>query len=95
MKEDKLRKYFGELLQKEGYISSDSMAVLGKLIRVTLEYRDRIVSEKGQTLTVEETRVALDIFQTAVKTEKLPAKLDPKIRELIVLWFREIYGRGF
>ncbi|MCX6828673.1 MAG: hypothetical protein NT002_05260 [candidate division Zixibacteria bacterium] len=94
MNQQDLRKYFGEMLKKEGYISSDSLAVLGKLIRLTLEYRDRLVEEKNEILTVEETRKGLDAYMAVLKENRLPEGLDEKIGKLVKLWLKEINGKA-
>jgi len=94
MNQQDLRKYFGEMLKKEGYLSSDSLAVLGKLIRLTLEYRDRLVEEKNEILTVEETRKGLDAYMATLKENRLPEGLDEKIGKLVKLWLKEINGKA-
>lgn len=94
MNQQDLRKYFGEMLKKEGYISTDSLAVLGKLIRLTLEYRDRLVEEKNEILTVEETRKGLDAYMAVLKENRLPEGLDEKIGKLVKLWLKEINGKA-
>jgi len=94
MNQQDLRKSFGEMLKKEGYISTDSLAVLGKLIRLTLEYRDRLVEEKNEILTVEETRKGLDAYMATLKENRLPEGLDEKIGKLVKLWLKEINGKA-
>jgi hypothetical protein len=95
MNQRDLREYFGEMLKKEGYISSDSMAVFGKLIRLTLEYRDRLVEEKNEILTVEETRKGLDAYIEALRQNRPPEGLSDKIANLVKLWLKEINGKTF
>ena len=94
MNQQDLRKFFGEILKKEGYISSDSMAVFGELIRLTLEYRDRLVEEKNEILTVEETRKGLDAYVAALRQNRLPEGLTDKIANLVRLWLNEINGKS-
>jgi hypothetical protein len=94
MNQQDLRKYFGEMLKKEGYISTDSLAVPGKLIRLTLEYRDRLVEEKNEILTVEETRKGLDAYMAVLKENRLPEGLDEKIGKLVKLRLKEINGKA-
>ena len=92
MKQDSIRQFFGEVLRENKYISSDSMAVFGKLIRLTLQFRDKYWEAHGEILTVDETRQGLDIYQRAVNSKKLPQGLNPKIAALVDLWLREING---
>ncbi len=95
MDQQDLRKYFGEMLKKEGYISSDSMAVFGKLIRLTLDYRNRLAKEKGEILTVEETRIGLDAYLIALRENRLPEGFTDKIAGLVRIWLKEINGKAF
>jgi hypothetical protein len=89
---DRLRKYFGEILQEEGYIPTESFAVLGKLIRLTLDYRDRLAAETGEILTVEETRRGISAYLEAIESEKIPPGLNKKIEGLVLLWLKHING---
>jgi hypothetical protein len=90
MDSEDLRRYFGELLHQEGFISSESLAVFGHLIRLTLQYRDNLVAEKNEILTVEETRKGLESYMAALKSDHLPESLEPKIAGLVQLWLKEI-----
>ncbi|UCD95351.1 MAG: hypothetical protein JSU69_04695 [Candidatus Zixiibacteriota bacterium] len=90
MNPNDLERFFGELLKQEKYIPSASMAVLGKLIRLTIAYRDRWKAEKDEILTVEETRKALDAYQAVLKDGKMPEGLDRKTAGLVKLWLKEI-----
>jgi hypothetical protein len=93
--EDDLRRYFGELMKQEGEIPSEALAVLGKLIRLTIEFRDQWKKENNESLTVEETRAAIEIYLTVVKTGLLPNRLEEKIDRLVRLWLKEINGKTY
>ncbi len=93
--EEDIRRYFGELLKQEGEISSEAMEVLGKLIRLTIEFRDDWKKEKNEILTVEDTRGAIEIYFTVIKTGVLPNRLDKKIDRLVRLWLKEINGKTY
>jgi len=90
MPQDDLRRFFGELLFEQGEISSESMAVLGKLIRLTIDYRDKLKSETGEILTVQETKKATIAYVAALRDGVIPEGLDEKIRNLVRLWLKEI-----
>ncbi|SYZ74396.1 hypothetical protein TRIP_C90024 [Candidatus Zixiibacteriota bacterium] len=92
MEQDEIRHFFGEILKENRYISSESMAVFGKLIRLTLQFRDSYFESHAEILTVEETRRGLDVYQNAVGSGRLPEKLSPKIAGLVKLWLKEING---
>ena len=94
MKPDDLQRFFGELLKREKYIPTESMAVLGKLIRLTIAFRDRWKAKTGEILTVEETEKALDIYQAVLKNGQLPEGLDTKTAGLVRLWLKEINGKS-
>ena len=90
-----LKRFFGELLKEEKYISSESMAVFGKLIRLTIAFRDRWKAEENEIVTIDDTRRALDVYVTALKEGKLPDDLDKKTTELVKLWLRKINGKFY
>jgi len=92
MNDDEIRKYFDELMHKRGPIPTEAMTVLGKLIRLTIEYRDRLIHEKQDTLTVEETKLATEIYTSVLDTGKLLLSIDPKITGLVKLWLKEVNG---
>jgi hypothetical protein len=92
MNDDEILKYFGELMQKQGEIPTEAMTVLGKLIRLTIEYRDRLRREKQEILTVEETKLATGIYTSVLDTGKLLLSIDPKITGLVKLWLKEVNG---
>lgn len=93
MDQDDLRHYFGEILKDEGYLPSESLAIFGKLIRLTLEYRDSLVAQKNEFLTVAETRVGLEAYTRAVESGRIQDNLEEKILELVKLWLKEINGK--
>jgi len=91
MEDDELLQYFGHLMKAEGEIPTEAMVVIGKLIRLTLEYRDRLKKEKNEILTVEETKRAADIYTTVLRAGLIPPA-DDKIINLVIIWLREING---
>jgi hypothetical protein len=95
MDKDKLDKFFEDILQSEGYISSESMDVFRQLIDLTLQFRDNLKAETGRILTVGETRRALDIYLKAVKEGRISTNLDDRIEALVRLWLKEINGITF
>jgi len=93
--EEDIRRYFGELLKTEGEIPPETMIVLGKLIRLTIEFRDRWKADKNEILTVEDTKKATEIYMSILKTGQLPDKLEEKIDRLVRIWLKEINGRTY
>lgn len=60
------------------------------LVGVTLEYRDILIHSSGTPLTVGETRQALDAFMVVMKAHNIPANLDRRVHDLVILWLEEI-----
>jgi hypothetical protein len=68
------------------------MKTLNMLIAETVRLRDRL-KEQGITLTVGETREALEAFQNNLHGVDLPSSLSDIQRELIALWYRRLGRR--
>ena len=90
MQQDDIQRYLASILREEESLSSEEMAVFGKLIRLTVEYRDRRKTEHNDILTVEETKRALEAYEKALKDNKMPDGIDEKIRGLVKLWLKKI-----
>jgi len=90
MQQDDIQRYLASILREEESLSSEEMAVFGKLIRLTVEYRDRRKAENNDILTVEETKRALEAYEKALKDNKMPDGIDEKIRGLVKLWLKKI-----
>jgi hypothetical protein len=90
MDQEDLRQFFGKMLKDEGYISSESFAVFGKLIRLTIQYRDRLLATENVTLTVDETKRGIAVYLDALRTGSLAEDIEPKIDGLVRLWLKEI-----
>lgn len=95
MESDELRRFFAELLHEHGYIPSSAMQTMGKLIRLTVEFRDRWKEEHHEILTVGETRAAIGIYLKILETDKYPEAVEAKTDGLIRLWLKEINEREF
>jgi len=92
MDQEDLRRFFGEVLKEEGYVSTESFAVFGKLVRLTIEYRDRLLADENVTLTVEDTKKGIALYLEALKSGRLPEEIEPRIAGLVRLWLKEING---
>lgn len=95
MDQKDLKRLFGKMLKEEGYIPSESMAIFGKLIRLTIEFRDLWKAKKNEILTVEDTRKATSVYVSALKEGRIPENLDEKTAGLVRLWLKEINGKAF
>lgn len=59
------------------------------LVAVTLNYRDELEA-KGQVLTVQTTKDALDAFMHVMKAHTVPENLSPEAHQLVLYWLEEI-----
>jgi hypothetical protein len=92
MKSD-FKSYLRKLLTDNREASREDLETFSRLIDLTLEYRDKLKARTGEILSIEETKMAINIYVVAQETGKLPSNLDSKTRPLIRLWLREIDGR--
>ena len=90
MEQDDIQRYLANILREEDSLSSEEMAIFGKLIRLTVEYRDMRKAEYDDILTIEETRKALEVYEKALKDNKMPDSIDDKIAGLVKLWLKKI-----
>ncbi len=92
---DDIRRFFADVLKEHGLMPTDSMRVMGTLIRLTIDYRDQWLKQTGETLTVDETRQALDIYVRILNGATITEVPNRKIAGLVAIWLREINGRTF
>jgi len=52
----------------------DAMKVVHSLMQETIKFRDKLLQETGVTLTVEDTRAALEILEARLKTSEPEGK---------------------
>jgi hypothetical protein len=90
MSDDKLKRYLATLMPKDSEILDKDVAVVKQLVELTLQYRDELKTERNETLTVGETRVAIEIYWLALQKGHMPTRLEPKIEALVRLWLKEI-----
>ena len=74
-----------------GKVPDDAEKVFSKLVSSTLSYRDRLKSELGIILTVEDVRTTLDWLQTFLKTNRMPDTENAVRRDLLVIWQLLVY----
>ena len=95
MSKDDLQEYFNSIFHPDNEVSEGEKNIILKLIEITIKFRDELIRNTGETLTVEETRMALNIYMEAVNTGRIPANLEKKTANLIRQWFKEISGQTF
>lgn len=62
------------------------VGVTKALIDVTVKFRDKLKNEIGYKLTVEDTQIALDGFEAALKGDPLPDDLTSEQRALAQIY---------
>lgn len=90
-----LSRFLTKYIKIGGEMSSEEMAVFGRLVRLTLKYRDRLKAEKGIILTVGKTKKAIDYYEKALKENRMPEIRDKIIAGLVRLWLKEINKKAF
>ncbi len=65
-------------------------SVLKDLIQDTIHFRDKLKEDTGQTLSVEDTRLALDALETHLQGKKFPADLTPEQKALAQIFIDRI-----
>jgi len=77
-------------MRTPGQDTEANRQVFSILVRSTLQYRDKMLSSKGVTVTVEDVRAALDWLIPAIATGNMP-ETDNKIRlGLLQLWLKQL-----
>ena len=76
-----------------GYMFSDKPdmnKILASLIKDTIMFRDKLKEETGQSLTVEDTRMALDALETHLNGQKFPNNLSPEQKALAQIFIDRV-----
>ncbi len=89
MNEEDLTALFFKAARNAGSVPEEVKCVFEKLVLVTLSYRDSLKREQ-RVLTVEEVRTALDLFQETLRTRRLPETENPRLKDLVALWYDEL-----
>lgn len=95
MSSNELQEMFNSIFSDQNNLSDGEKEIILKLMDSTIKFRDELVRNTGEALSVEETKMALNIYMNAVNTGRIPANIEKKIGSLIKLWFEEINGIKF
>ncbi|HKK21519.1 MAG TPA: hypothetical protein VJ983_08610 [candidate division Zixibacteria bacterium] len=68
----------GQILGQE----ADVNPALKALVDETLKFRDKLMEDTGETLTVDDTRVALEALEGHLQGKKFPKGLTPEQKAL-------------
>lgn len=78
-----LMKSLGEQMFNQ---ENDPSGVVGMLLTETIRFRDKLKNDAGITLTVEDTRNALEALDGFLRGEPLPASLTSEQTSLTQIW---------
>lgn len=90
MKPDKLKQLIEEVIAQFELSKEEGAQVFQILVKTTLAYRDVLKAESGTTLTVGETREALNLLLEFMSTRLIPRASSQKITQLVLLWIHEL-----
>ena len=88
--EDDIARFFDQVALRLGDQDEGIQQMCRLLVETTLAFRDQLRHSRGETLTVGETRDALDTFMEVMKTHRIPEKLPPHVHGLVIMWLEEI-----
>ena len=71
-------------------IDNNAGDILGTLTKETLRFRDKLLEELGQTLTVADTRLALEALEEFFQDKEPSQKLTPEQSSLLQIWIDKI-----
>jgi hypothetical protein len=83
---DDLRLLFESLGMSMFEHDKDPRGVLGMLMSETLKFRDKLKEDTGYTLTVADTRTALDALDQRTHGQPLPDDLTDEQKALVQIW---------
>ena len=71
-------------------IDNNAGDILGTLTKETLRFRDKLLEENGLTLTVADTRMALEALEEFFQEREPSQKLTPEQAQLLQIWIDKI-----
>ncbi len=88
MDNQEIEKLFSQL-ETPPSVSPETKEVFATLVKTTLDYRDKVNKETGMTITVEDTRAALDLFLEFIQTGRVPSSKNQIILDLLKIWIKK------
>ncbi len=79
----------------EGGESKDATGAMAALMTETVRFRDELLAKTGYTLTVGDTRVALNALDTVMHSQPAPDDLSDVQRQLLEVWLARFRDFGF
>jgi hypothetical protein len=92
MKDDELQKLMQSLGASVFASRRDPRGTMAILISETVKFRDKLKQESGKTLTVGDTRAALDGLQKHLTGQPVPDDLSSEQQALLNIWIERLTG---
>lgn len=86
MDERDINRLFERVNRGFGVVPDAAEKVFSMLVSSTLAYRDRLKSELGIVLTVEDVRTTLDWLLHYLQTNRMPETENAIRRDLLIIW---------
>lgn len=90
MKPDRLKQLLNEVISQMDVTPEGAVHIFETLVKTTLNYRDILKVENGITLTVGDTREALNLLIEYINYKHLPQTENFKAFQLLKLWIHEL-----
>ena len=94
MREKDLERLFEGVLETADQDTEPVRRVFYTLIRVTLKYRDDIMADRGEVVTVNAVRESLDWLPYVLAVGNIPHTVDDLCRGLLEAWAAALKGTG-
>ncbi|HPQ80694.1 MAG TPA: hypothetical protein PLZ86_03110 [bacterium] len=91
--EDDIKELFDKVSEHFAEADEGARGMFTMLVSTALRYRDALLHSTGHALTVAETREALDAFMETLKAHAIPANIDKRVHDLVVLWLEELRSK--
>lgn len=88
--DDDIRALFEKVAGHFEGSAEGARGMFSMFVKIALRYRDILTHSTGNPLTVGETRAALDAFMSVLRTHRIPAGLDKRVHDLVILWLEEL-----
>ena len=84
--DEQLRLLVDSMCVQLGRGGQEAVQVVNTLIRETVKFRDKLKQERGEILTVSDTRIALEALTEHLKGRKITNGLTPEQKALTQIW---------
>ncbi|OGQ21909.1 MAG: hypothetical protein A3C46_01425 [Deltaproteobacteria bacterium RIFCSPHIGHO2_02_FULL_44_16] len=85
-----VEQFLKQVIERFGDVSDGTKEIFKLLVETTLDYSENLKTSGNNTLTVGETKIALDAFMEIMKTHEIPKNLSGNSYDLVIRWLEEI-----